>query len=83
MTVCPGYVRTGFQQHVLHGKAPEKVQRARRFTITAAECAHAIRRGVERDARTVLAPAAGWMLVALARLFPSIVESRMAGMIDA
>ena len=82
MSVCPGYVRTGFQQHVLRGKAPEKVLRARRFSISAEECAYAIRRGVERDARTVLAPAAGWALVALARLFPSIVESRMAGMIE-
>ena len=82
MTVCPGYVLTGFQQHVLRGQSPEKVQRARRSAITPEDCARAIRRGVERDARTVLAPAAGWALVALARLFPSIVESQMAGMIE-
>jgi short-subunit dehydrogenase len=82
MCVCPGYVRTRFQQNVLSGKAPEKVQRARRFTITAEECARAIRRGVEREARTVLAPPGGWGLVLLARLFPSIVESQMAGMIE-
>jgi hypothetical protein len=35
---------------------------------------------VERDARTVMAPRSGWILVALARLFPSLVESRMAQM---
>jgi hypothetical protein len=35
---------------------------------------------VERDARTVLTPRAGWILVALARLFPAIVQTRMAGM---
>ncbi len=82
MAVCPGYVRTAFQQHSLRGKAPGKVERARRFTITAEECARAIRRGVERDARTVMAPAAGWLAVALVRLFPSIAESRMAGMLE-
>jgi len=80
MLVCPGYVKTGFQKHVTAGQAPEKVMRARRAAITAEECAVAIRRGVEREARTILAPAVGWFLVAAARLFPGIVESRMAEM---
>lgn len=80
MVVCPGYVQTGFQQNVIAGKAPKPVERGRRFAITAAHCATAIRRGVERDARTVVTPGAGWILVALARVFPSIVQSRMADM---
>jgi short-subunit dehydrogenase len=80
MLVCPGYVTTGFQQNVRAGQAPEAVVRGRRMAITAAECARAIRRGVERDARTVMAPRAGWILVALARLFPSLAEARMAKM---
>jgi short-subunit dehydrogenase len=80
MLVCPGYVTTGFQQNVRAGQAPGAVVRGRRMAITAVECARAIRRGVERDARTVMAPRAGWILVALARLFPSLVEARMAKM---
>ena len=80
MLACPGYVTTGFQQHVRAGKAPDAVLRARRRAITAAECARAIRRGVERDARTIMVPRAGWFLVALASLFPSLVEARMAAM---
>jgi short-subunit dehydrogenase len=80
MLACPGYVTTGFQQHVRAGTAPAAVLRGRRMAITAAECARAIRRGVERDARTILTPRAGWLLVALARLFPSVVEARMAEM---
>ena len=55
----PGYVKTGFQQHVTAGQAPERMVRARRMAITAAECALAIRRGVERDARTIVTPQAG------------------------
>jgi short-subunit dehydrogenase len=78
MLVCPGYVKTGFQNNTLFGQAPPGVIRARRFAISAADCAVAIRRGLEREARTVLTPRAGWMLVAAARLFPSLVEARMA-----
>ena len=43
-------------------------------------CAEAIRRGVERDARTVVTPRSGWLLVLAMRLFPSVVEARMAAM---
>jgi len=78
MLVCPGYVKTGFQNNTMHGQAPPGVMRARRFAISAADCAVAIRRGLERDARTVVTPRAGWVLVALTRLFPSLVEARMA-----
>jgi short-subunit dehydrogenase len=82
MLVCPGYVTTGFQKNVIAGQAPEKVVRARRFAITAEECARAIRRGVEREARTVMAPPSGWILAALWRLLPGPVQSRMAQMND-
>jgi len=80
LLVCPGYVKTGFQQHVTAGETPPKVKEARRMAVTAEQCAHDIRRGVERDARTVLSPASGWLLVAAMRLFPSVVESRMAAL---
>jgi short-subunit dehydrogenase len=80
LLVCPGYVSTGFQQHVRVGSAPNSVVRARRMAISPAQCAHAIRRGVEREARTILAPKAGWLLVAAARLLPWLVEARMAKM---
>lgn len=80
MLVCPVYVKTGFQQNALAGQPPEKVLQRRQTAITAAACASAIRRGVERDARTILAPRTGWLLVAAMRLFPSIVERRMAQM---
>jgi hypothetical protein len=78
MLVCPGYVKTGFQKNVLAGPAPDKVQTARRFAITPEYCAQSIRRGVERDARTVVTPRSGWLFVLAMRLFPSVVESRMA-----
>lgn len=80
MLVCPGYVKTEFQRNARAGQPPDGVLRGKRFAITAAECAVAIRRGVERDARTIVTPRSGWMLVALARLFPTVVEARLAAM---
>ncbi len=82
MAVCPGYVRTGFQEHALAGKPPESVRKSRRFTITAEVCARAIARGIEREARTVMAPRSAWLLVAAARLFPRRLEARFAAMLD-
>jgi short-subunit dehydrogenase len=80
MLVCPGYVKTGFQQNVLSGQAPGKVLSGRRFAITPEECALAIRRGVERNARTIVTPRIGWIGVVLARLFPGLAEARLAAM---
>jgi short-subunit dehydrogenase len=81
LLVCPGYVQTGFQSHVIGGRPPDAVLQGKRFAITAAECARAIRRGVEREARTVVTPRSGWLLVGLMRLFPGIVERRLAGIL--
>ena len=80
MTVCPGYVSTQFQSHVLAGKAPEGVQRSRRFKITPEQCAEAVARGVERDARTVVTPWAGWLFVMIERLLPKLVDAQMERM---
>jgi len=79
MAVCPGYVRTGFQSHVLAGRSPSSVAGTReRFAITAEQCAEAIARGIERNARMVLTPRVGWLLVWGARLLPRVVEARLS-----
>lgn len=78
--VCPGYVKTRFQMHALGTHPPEKVVSGKRFAISADECAAAIVRGVERDARTVVVPRVGWALVALSRLFPATVDSYLASL---
>jgi short-subunit dehydrogenase len=80
MIVCPGYVKTRFQKNVRAGVAPDKVLAARNRAITAEQCAAAIRRGVERDARTVVTPHGGWLLILAMRLFPAFVEAKMAGL---
>lgn len=77
MAVCPGYVRTEFQEHVLAGSAPESVRKSRLFAITAEECAEAIVRGLRRNARTVVTPRAGWLLIGMERLLPSLVDRQL------
>ncbi|HMD69703.1 MAG TPA: SDR family NAD(P)-dependent oxidoreductase [Bryobacteraceae bacterium] len=78
MLVCPGYVKTEFHRHAMGGKPPGKVAAGKRFAVSAEDCARAIRRGVERGARTVMEPRSGWLLVAAGRLFPGLVETALA-----
>jgi short-subunit dehydrogenase len=81
MTVCPGYVRTDFQRHALGDGPPPKIARSKQFAITPEQCAEAIARGVERGARTVMAPKTGWLLVLAERLFPSLVDAQLAAIL--
>lgn len=77
MTVCPGYVDTGFQSHILGGQVPAAIWRSRDFTITAGKCAEAIVRGIEKRKRTVVTPRLGWALISLAALFPGVIDSQL------
>jgi short-subunit dehydrogenase len=78
MTVCPGYVKTAFQAHVLAGRAPEALARGRQtFAITPEQCAAAMVRGLERNARTVLVPRISWLFVLAQRLLPRLTEAQM------
>ena len=77
MTVCPGYVKTHFQSNALGTRPPQSFMKGRQYAITAEECAEAIARGVERDARTVVVPRIYRIFVALSRIFPAAVESKL------
>jgi hypothetical protein len=48
--------------------------------FTSAECAEAIAGGVEREARTVMTPRAGWVLVALERIMPWAIDKQLAAL---
>jgi short-subunit dehydrogenase len=78
MLVCPGYVKTNFQRNALAGQPPAGIVQGRAFAIDAAQCATAIRRGLERDARTIVTPRSCWLLAAAARVFPALMEERLA-----
>ena len=80
VAVCPGYVSTGFPDHVLGGRIPGAVLNRKNFTITPEQCAAAIVKGVEQEKRTVVTPAAGWLLIGAARLFPRAVDRALTRM---
>jgi short-subunit dehydrogenase len=82
MIVCPGYVATNFQGHILGGKVPSTVTRARALAITAERCAEDIVHGIEANKRTVLTPKLGWLVVALSRMLPGIVQAQLARIHD-
>jgi short-subunit dehydrogenase len=77
MTVCPGYVHTRFQQNVIAGEPPVLTGLRKRWAITPERCAEDIVRGLEREARTVVIPRSGWLLVAAQRLFPGALDRRL------
>jgi len=77
MTVCPGYVSTQFQDHVLTGQPPDHVRRTKWFKITPERCAQDIVKGIERRARTVVTPASGWAFIVLQRLLPNWVDRKL------
>jgi short-subunit dehydrogenase len=81
MTVCPGYVKTAFQDHALGGDPPRGIARRKQFAITPEQCAESIARGVERGARTVMAPRSNWLFVLAERLFPALVDAQLAAML--
>lgn len=79
LNVCPGYVKTGFQANALSGKPPAPLAQSKeRFAITPEKCARAIVHGIRKNKRTVVAPPSNWAMVLAARLFPGIVERRLA-----
>jgi len=77
MTVCPGYVRTRFQQNVLAGSPPKLSGLRERWAITPERCAEDIARGIERGARTIVTPATGWLFIGLDRILPALIERQL------
>jgi short-subunit dehydrogenase len=79
MTVCPGYVSTEFKANAVGPRPPARMMGSTTgpFAITPQQCAADILRGVERNARFIVTPRAGWVLIAAQRLFPRLVESRL------
>ena len=77
MIVCPGYVTTNFQAHILGGNVPTTVAKAKALAITVEQCAEDIVGGIESGKRTVVTPKLGWFAVAAARLFPALLQAQL------
>jgi len=82
LTVCPGYVRTGFSANAVRGKQQKTVRPGAVRGITAERVARATLRGYLKRKREVIVPWPMHVPVKIYQLFPGIVEwsmGRMAG----
>jgi short-subunit dehydrogenase len=82
LTVCPGFVRTGFGENEVRGTVKKRVRPKSVRGITADRVARATLRGYLKQKREVIVPWTMHVPVKLYQLFPSLVEwamERMAG----
>jgi short-subunit dehydrogenase len=80
LTVCPGYVRTGFSENAGHGKDVKRVRPAAVRGISAERVARATLRGYVKRKREVIVPWTMHVPVKIYQLFPRLVEWSMSRM---
>ena len=81
LTVCPGYVRTGFSEHAIQGKELKQVRPDTAGGITAERVARATLRGYLKQKREVVVPWTMHLAVKLYQLFPAGVEWGLGKMV--
>src|ERR1700674_4744407 len=82
LTVCPGYVRTGFSENAIRGNELKRVRPASVKGVTAERVARATLRGYLKRKREVVVPWTMHVPQRIYQLFPWVVEwamGRMAG----
>lgn len=80
LTVCPGYVRTGFGANAVKGKEPKQVRPGRVRGITVERVARSVLRGYLKQKREVVVPWTMIPMIKLYQLFPGLVEWAMVRM---
>ena len=80
LTVCPGYVRTGFGENAVRGAELKKVRPDKVRGITAERVAGATLQGYLKKKREVIVPWTMHIPVKLYQLFPGLVEWSMGRM---
>ena len=81
LTVCPGYVKTNFQENRVPGKSGMELRQPGRIGITADRVARATLRGYLKGKREIVVPWTNHVYVKFYQLFPGLVENSMARMI--
>src|SRR6266478_268815 len=80
LTICPGYVRTGFGKNAVQGNELKRVRPGSVRGITAERVARATLRGYLKRKREVIVPWTMHVPVKLYQLFPALVEWSMGRM---
>ena len=74
LTVCPGFVRTKFQENMYRGSSKERTRPASARGISAERVANAVLRGYLKRKREVVVPWTMHPVIKLYQLFPGVVE---------
>lgn len=80
MTVCPGYVRTGFGENSVQGREVKIIRPSSVRGISADRVARATFDGYQKGKREVVVPWTMHPIIKLYQLFPGLVEWGMARM---
>jgi short-subunit dehydrogenase len=80
LTVCPGYVRTGFGENEVIGTVKRRVRPKSVRGITAERVARATLKGYFKQKREVIVPWMMWVPVKIYQHFPGLVEHVMGRM---
>jgi short-subunit dehydrogenase len=80
LTVCPGYVQTGFSANALRGAELKQVRPASVRGITAERVARAVLEGCRKGKREVVVPWTMHPVIKIYQLFPGLVEWGMVKM---
>lgn len=81
MTVCPGYIATGFAENTVKGNDRRRLSRGPIRGISAARVARAVLQGYLKGKREVVVPWTDHIYIKLYQLFPSLVERGMQRML--
>ncbi len=81
MTVCPGYIATGFAENTVKGNDRRRLSRGPIRGISAARVARAVLHGYLKGKREVVVPWTDHIFIKLYQLFPSLVERGMQRML--
>ena len=80
LTVCPGYVRTGFSENAVRGSELKRVRPGSVRGITAERVAQATLRGYLKRKREVIVPWTMYVPQKIYQIFPRVVEWAMGRM---
>jgi len=80
-TVCPGYVQTDFNLHVVRGAESLRVAGNRSHGVTAERVANAVWRAYRGNRREVVVPWSGNLLVGMYRVLPGLFNWGMLKML--
>lgn len=81
LTVCPGYVRTGFGTNALRGGEQKQVRPSSVRGVSPHRVARAVLQGYSKNKREVVVPWTMHPLIKLYQLFPGFVEWGMSRMV--